>query len=144
MTWKHWRGWGNSSSEPELGRSFVIRDYKATLLINWKAPANWKFWASSAVAAEKESRVLSYRTSAAWEFNRHMSLAAYRVPFGYRRNAERKYERDPEQIETAIRLKEIFFEENGNITRLRDRAKSELNLVLSPQTYRDLINVSSG
>ncbi|MEP0917196.1 recombinase family protein [Leptolyngbya sp. DQ-M1] len=129
---------GKQFERTEVG-AFVCNKGLEGDFINWKDPADWEFWASSAVAAEKESRVLSYRTSAAWEFNRHMSLAAYRVPFGYQRNTERRYERDPARIEAAIRLKEIFFQENGNISRLRARAVSELGLQMSPQTYRDLL-----
>ena len=127
-----------------LGKLFESTGVRAYVcrkngFINWRDPSDWEYWARGAVSSEKESRELAARLLQAWEFNRHVGLASYRVPFGYRRNENRKYERDPEKVEAALRLKEIFFEESGNIARLKKRAEVELGLNLNAQTYRDLI-----
>lgn len=59
--------------------------------IDWKKTEDWEYWVSAAVAAEKESRVISDRLRQAHEFNKFKGQASFKVPLGYKR-VNRQYQ----------------------------------------------------
>lgn len=113
-----------------LGKLFETTGVRAYIceknkFLNWSDLDDWDYWTRSSVAAERESRVITNRLEKAHEFSRHKGQATWVHPFGYRRNADRLYEFDPEEQPIAVRMIEIYEEEKANTKRTCDRIFKE-------------------
>lgn len=84
--------------------------------INFSNPDEWAEFQIAGIGAEKESRVTAKRVADWKEFMRlEGKCQGGRMPYGYRRSAEGKYEVNPEQKEKLLRMVEIFLNE-GNFS----------------------------
>jgi len=91
-----------------------LYDLQKSGYVDFNNPEDWSNYAHSGVAAEAESRRLSRRIKAGYEFNRTMGRASSKPPWGYVRNKESgKYELDPD-LEKAVRDTLKVLLENGN------------------------------
>ena len=66
--------------------------------INWADPSEWREFIDQGTTAEYESRELSRRITDGFEYLQEKGFVLARVPWGYRRTKERRYERIPELV----------------------------------------------
>lgn len=100
----------------DLIEVFLAHDIELVILdmgeypIDLTNPYQWKQRVQAGLDAAFEIRMLSMRIKRGYEYFRQMQKANPAVPFGYRRSKAGKYEKDPEQWETAQRIVKTFFE----------------------------------
>lgn len=93
----------------KLFESTGVKLYEGLLgrVLNFEA--DWEYFVTSGVRAEGESRTLSIRIRAGKKFLRHLGrVQGGKVPLGYQRSEEGKYEPDLERWEIAQQMIAVF------------------------------------
>lgn len=113
----------------KLFESTGVKAYVCQLnkILDWESLEDRNYWIRAAMSAEMESDVIRDRLLKAHDFNRHKKQAAFVAPFGYRRNENRLYEFDPDEVQIARRMIEILEEEDGRLSRTIRRIYLELD-----------------
>lgn len=89
--------------------------------IDFSNPGEWGAYQRSGIDAEQESRVNSRRIRDRKKFMRHQGkVQGGKMPFGYRRSSEGKYEIREDQRAIALQMVEIFLECGSSVVAARE------------------------
>lgn len=89
--------------------------------IDFSNPGEWGAYQRSGIDAEQESRVNSRRIRDRKKFMRHQGkVQGGKMPFGYKRSSEGKYEIREDQRAIALQMVEIFLECGSSVAAARE------------------------
>lgn len=102
--------------------------------INFSDPRDWGEYHRAGIQAQEESLTIGYRLKLQKEFTRNQGkVLGGKIPIGYRRSSEGYYEINPDTVETARRMIQIYFESNGSSVAAARQIREELGVEISYQ-----------